>query len=243
VRRGDWTIGDSGYRRRMQRPGGPARASLRPAVEGAAGPEGVCSPILCGEIGRVNCSFSLLPFLSFSPHFSPRPIQSSRCGIGFDDGHCGSTAGNRGTSKTGGFRLTVPSVGKHSDHRNLPLRSCRIQPAGERGAGPRVEARGSLCAWAVGRWPNGKVRINQAQVKPTKELRRQRTLPTAGREMAKSVQLARRRAGWRRCANRCPGPRGAAAEPRSCPPEHANAGAHVQKLAATSMVAWGATGH
>jgi integron integrase len=53
----------------------------------------------------------------------------------------GSAAGNRGTSTTGGLGLTVPSVGKHSDHRNLPLSACRIQPAGEREAGPQVEAR------------------------------------------------------------------------------------------------------
>jgi hypothetical protein len=54
----------------------------------------------------------------------------------------GSTAGNRGTSTTGGLGLSVPSVGKHSDLRNLPLSSCRIQPAGQRGAGPRLEAPG-----------------------------------------------------------------------------------------------------
>jgi hypothetical protein len=52
------------------------------------------------------------------------------------------------------------------------------------------------CATEREKRRQGKVQISKAQVKPTKELRRHRTLPTAGREMAKSIRLAKRRAGW-----------------------------------------------
>jgi hypothetical protein len=72
-----------------------------------------------------------------APRHGPRPPARVQ-------GHCrrsikGSTAGNRGTSKTGGVGLTVPSVGKHSDPQTLPLELVR-DPArwGARGRSPAV---------------------------------------------------------------------------------------------------------